>query len=661
MSAPLRLRETHAPARSLSVTVPLPGSCSSDPPTLSIIAPTPRAFTFPVEHNLADSPYASPTNSPFEPDLRQLVLEPLQGGGGDEGDFGPSGQPPSPSASDLSSATSQSPSQSQCTETRALSPLLRIPPVSPSSSSSSSPSPRRKTSNGSSSFGDPERRPKKGDDDYVKRPENAFILFRRRCCELRSASSSAIVSASAPPSLAGAPSPKTEPDTASPALPNAPPKMRQAELSKAISAQWKALSPIERAQWEDLAKERKREHERMHPGYVYRPQRSARRTAAANAASAAANAPSTSDGGRVETVKRRKQSAPPPAHSSRNNSNNNVEFMLPAPRSQSFDAHSRSASAPTAPAYQAIQVPNVYLDADPAFSQSQSQYDPAPQALFDPFVYVGNGNGNGFLAPSSGPSLLPLLSTLRIGTGGGFDYMPSVTGGGFNFEANIQSSDFLRSMFPSSSSSVSSVSPAALIAASLKNSSGTATALTASPASPASSTPGSPYTPAEASFHPSMFSLHSQPSADSSSTPAAAASPTGDCGPDTGMGLFDGGLGGGFDGGAGGIFDVPPLSLDELLLDAADYRSYASVWGAQSVWNGAGAQAAWDGAYGEMGLGGAAGMVQADFDIGSIEGGSLGAEGWGAVGMFGEGAMEMDVGAGAGFESMDVGVEGAEV
>ncbi|KAH9991886.1 hypothetical protein BJV77DRAFT_906672, partial [Russula vinacea] len=30
-----------------------------------------------------------------------------------------------------------------------------------------------------------ERRPKKGDEDYIKRPENAFILFRRKCCEDR--------------------------------------------------------------------------------------------------------------------------------------------------------------------------------------------------------------------------------------------------------------------------------------------------------------------------------------------------------------------------------------------------------------------------------------------------------------------------------------------
>ncbi|KAJ7256998.1 hypothetical protein C8J57DRAFT_1074615 [Mycena rebaudengoi] len=114
------------------------------------------------------------------------------------------------------------------------------------------------------------------DDRYIKRPENAFILFRRRFCELLRTSSSAQASTSAPPSLAGAPSPKVEPDAASPALSDAPPKIRRAELSRTIAAQWKSLSPAERKEWEDLAKERKREHECMHPGYVYRVQRSVR-------------------------------------------------------------------------------------------------------------------------------------------------------------------------------------------------------------------------------------------------------------------------------------------------------------------------------------------------------------------------------------------------
>ncbi|KAJ3574249.1 hypothetical protein NP233_g1899 [Leucocoprinus birnbaumii] len=44
-------------------------------PRLAIISPTPRAFTFPSTHDHGDSPYSSPSYSPFEPhqlDLRQL-------------------------------------------------------------------------------------------------------------------------------------------------------------------------------------------------------------------------------------------------------------------------------------------------------------------------------------------------------------------------------------------------------------------------------------------------------------------------------------------------------------------------------------------------------------------------------------------------------------
>ncbi|KAJ6542925.1 hypothetical protein B0H19DRAFT_886363, partial [Mycena capillaripes] len=81
------------------------------------------------------------------------------------------------------------------------------------------------------------------------RPENAFILFRRQCCVDLALSSA--------PSLTPAP----------PALK----KHRQAELARTIAQRWKALSPEERAHWEDLAKEFKRKHKMLHPNYVYRP------------------------------------------------------------------------------------------------------------------------------------------------------------------------------------------------------------------------------------------------------------------------------------------------------------------------------------------------------------------------------------------------------
>ena len=83
-----------------------------------------------------------------------------------------------------------------------------------------------------------ERRPKKGDEDYIKRPENAFILFRRKCCEDRN--------------LAQGAGDAGDGDVSAPTK-----KQRQADLSKTISQQWKCLSSEERQYWEDLAKEKK--------------------------------------------------------------------------------------------------------------------------------------------------------------------------------------------------------------------------------------------------------------------------------------------------------------------------------------------------------------------------------------------------------------------
>lgn len=93
---------------------------------------------------------------------------------------------------------------------------------------------------------DVERRPNKGDGDYIKRPENAFILFRRKCCE------------------------DLQQEDASDSLVK---KQRQASLSKTISQRWNSLSPEERQYWEQLAREKKKDHEQIYPSYVYRPQR----------------------------------------------------------------------------------------------------------------------------------------------------------------------------------------------------------------------------------------------------------------------------------------------------------------------------------------------------------------------------------------------------
>jgi HMG-box domain len=89
--------------------------------------------------------------------------------------------------------------------------------------------------------------PKKGDEDYVKHPENAFILFRQKCCEDRQQAEDGAAAADGPTK-----------------------KQRQADLSKTISQQWKSLSAEKRQFWEQMAKDKKKEHEQLYPSYVYR-------------------------------------------------------------------------------------------------------------------------------------------------------------------------------------------------------------------------------------------------------------------------------------------------------------------------------------------------------------------------------------------------------
>lgn len=256
----LRTRDTQA--MSLEVTTDVP-----QPPTLAIISPTPRAFTFPASHPPSDSPFSSPCHSPFESDLRSLPLQ------------------------CTTAQTSMIP--------RSLSPDSVLRSSSPHSSHQHK---RRK-----SSVSDVERRPKKGDEDYIKRPENAFILFRRKCCEDR-----------------------LQEETASDTPVK---KQRQADLSKTISQQWKSLSPEERQYWEHMAKEKKKEHEQMYPNYVYRPQRTKEKT---------------------KNKKMIKGRRPENEHETDTES---LSFVLPmAPPRH----HGRSASAPTPPPYQSIQIPNMY-------------------------------------------------------------------------------------------------------------------------------------------------------------------------------------------------------------------------------------------------------------------------------------------------------------
>lgn len=82
--------------------------------------------------------------------------------------------------------------------------------------------------------------------------------------------------------------------------------------------------------WEDLAKDKKKEHEKLYPNYVYRPQRAKDKE------------------GRAKNSKKPKKFE--------FDEGDTVSFVVPMPRMYGH----RSASAPTPPPYQSIQIPNVY-------------------------------------------------------------------------------------------------------------------------------------------------------------------------------------------------------------------------------------------------------------------------------------------------------------
>jgi hypothetical protein len=184
-----------------------------------------------------------------------------------------------------------------------------------------------------------ERRPKKGDEDYIKRPENAFILFRRKCCEERHA-----------PEV-GSEEPKDS---------SSPKKQRQADLSKTISQQWKSLSQEERQHWEKLAKEKKKEHEQMYPNYVYRPQR-------------------------TKPTKGKKTKGRRGFESEQDMDADNFSCTLPVNVPSSSKHHGRARSAPTPPpTYQTISIPTVYMPScPPTPSMYQARRTSLPRLSLD--------------------------------------------------------------------------------------------------------------------------------------------------------------------------------------------------------------------------------------------------------------------------------------
>ncbi|PPQ70612.1 hypothetical protein CVT24_000685 [Panaeolus cyanescens] len=362
----LRTRDTQS--RTLEVTT---DASAPQPPSLHIVSPTPRSFTFPSTHNLSDSPYSSPSSSPFEPDLRSL--------------------PSSSSHCTLSTSTPPPPPVARPFSPE--SPSVHYPTESPITTSNLK---RRKSSCSSDVV---ERRPKKGDEDYIKRPENAFILFRRKCCEDRQAVEEGTAAAADGPTK----------------------KQRQADLSKTISQQWKSLSAEERQFWEQLAKDKKKEHEALYPNYVYRPQR-------------AKDKDSKLKGKKLKKIDQEETDS--------------VSFVVPVNR-----GFGRSASMPTPPPFQSIQVPNVYqftpsCPTSPSLlpmisRRSAHPGHQEPVDILSNFDYVPN---NSYVPPSfSVPGQFEATLQVSIHRGGG-SIEPFVALSNNRYPP-FKSSEFLRSMF----------------------------------------------------------------------------------------------------------------------------------------------------------------------------------------------------------------------
>jgi hypothetical protein len=158
-------------------------------------------------------------------------------------------------------------------------------------------------------------------------------LFRRKCCEERHVPEGGAAAL----------------DEGSAAVSGTPKKQRQADLSKMISQQWKSLSPEDRQHWEDLAKEKKKEHEAMYPNYVYRPQR-------------------------TKPTKGKKGKGRKGYDGEQDTEVDSFSCTLPvnlAPCSSRYH-HGRARSAPTPPlTYQTIRIPTVVMPSCPSTPSMQ--------------------------------------------------------------------------------------------------------------------------------------------------------------------------------------------------------------------------------------------------------------------------------------------------
>ncbi|GAA6043128.1 hypothetical protein JCM8097_004330 [Rhodosporidiobolus ruineniae] len=92
---------------------------------------------------------------------------------------------------------------------------------------------------------------------HIKRPPNAFILFRSHCCSM---------SADVDPSVPQPPGSAHARELARLEINNSQ------HISTIVGDVWKGLSKEDKAYWEQKAREAKEEHQRLHPDYRYRPQ-----------------------------------------------------------------------------------------------------------------------------------------------------------------------------------------------------------------------------------------------------------------------------------------------------------------------------------------------------------------------------------------------------
>ncbi|KAM0749829.1 hypothetical protein T439DRAFT_363427 [Meredithblackwellia eburnea MCA 4105] len=90
--------------------------------------------------------------------------------------------------------------------------------------------------------------------DHIKRPPNAFIIFRSHCCNPAESGEAA----DAP----GTPSAKQLAELGI---------TDHRHISRISSHLWKSLLPQEKAYWEKRAQDKKEEHQRLYPNYKYKP------------------------------------------------------------------------------------------------------------------------------------------------------------------------------------------------------------------------------------------------------------------------------------------------------------------------------------------------------------------------------------------------------